>query len=233
MSNCKPCSTPLCSNTKLSRFGGSLFSDVTLYRSTIGALQYLTNTRPDISFTANKLSQYLAASTETHWKACKRLLRYLKGIASFGLLFKPATEMHLAVYSDADWDSCVDDSKSTSGCCVFLDGNLINWSSKKQTVVAHSSTEAEYRALAQACAEVLWVQSLFSELGLTVPSCAIIWCDNTSAASLAHNTVFHARTKHREIDVHFIREKIASKQLIVQYVPTELQKADIFTKALP
>ncbi|KAL5856595.1 hypothetical protein ACOSQ3_004053 [Xanthoceras sorbifolium] len=141
--------------------------------------------------------------------------------------------MHLAVYSDANWASCVDDSKSTSGCCVFLGGNLINWSSKKQTVVARSSTEAEYRALAQAGVEVLWVQSLFSELGLTVPSCAIIWYDNTSAASLAHNAVFHARTKHIEIDVHFIREKIASKQLTVQCVPTELQKADIFTKALP
>ena len=114
-----------------------------------------------------------------------------------------------------------------------MGGNLIKWSSKKQHVVARSSCEAEYRALSQAAAEVLWLSSLFAELGIRLPHCPILWCDNQGAGSLAQNPVFHARTKHIEIDVHFVREKIASGLLKVQYVPTEHQCADILTKALP
>ncbi|KAL5782156.1 hypothetical protein ACOSP7_007185 [Xanthoceras sorbifolium] len=108
MSTSKPCPTLICASSKLQKSGTS-FSEPFLYRSTIGALQYLTYTRPDISFTVNKLSQYMATPTEDHWKACKRILRYLKGTISLGLMFTPAPSMHIEVYSDADWASCVDD----------------------------------------------------------------------------------------------------------------------------
>ncbi|KAL5787032.1 hypothetical protein ACOSP7_003981 [Xanthoceras sorbifolium] len=216
MANCKPCSSPLCLNTRLSKLGGKPFADPFLYRSTIGALQYLCNTQPDIAFTINKLSQFPAAPFEEHWTACTRVLRYLKGTSSLGLFFKPASNLHLAVYSDAEWASCLDDRRSTSGYCVYLGDNLITWSSKKQSVTAQSSAEAEYRALANAASDILWLKSLFAELGVQLSGIPVLWCDSTSAAPLAQNPVFHARTKHIEIDVHFVREKIAVKVFSVQ-----------------
>lgn len=114
-----------------------------------------------------KLSQFLQAPTVEHWSACKRDLRYLKGSQHFGLHFKPSTRMNLECFSNADWASSVDDRRSTSGCCVYLGGNLISWISRKQKVVARSSTEAEYRALSSAATELVWLQSLFKELGST------------------------------------------------------------------
>lgn len=115
---------------------------------------------------------------------------------------------------------------------MFLGPNLIQWSSRKQKVVALSSTEAEYRALANTATSVAWLQSLFTELGISLSSSPIILCDNISAGSLASNPVYHARTKHIEIDAHYIREQVLAKKLTVQYVPSSLQIADILTKAL-
>ncbi|XP_031282916.1 secreted RxLR effector protein 161-like [Pistacia vera] len=218
--------------TKLRSDDNDLFDNPTLYRSTIGALQYLTLTRPDISFTVNRLSQFLQAPTELQWQACKRVLRYVKGTLHYGLQFKLASSLNIECYADADWGSNVEDRRSTSGYCVYLGPNLIQWSSRKQKVVALSSTEAEYRALAQTATEVAWLQSMFTELSLQVSSKPVIWCDNTSAGALASNPVFHARTKHIEIDAHYIREQVLAKNLTVQYVPSKLQIADILTKAL-
>ncbi|KAL5764857.1 hypothetical protein ACOSQ2_017451 [Xanthoceras sorbifolium] len=133
MLSSKPCATPISFGIKLSLHDGELFSDPFLYRS---------------------LSQFLKTPTIVHWQACKRVLRYLKGTTSYGLLFKPSSSLQLEAFCDADWASSIDDRKSTSGCCVYLGGNLITWSSKKQTVVVRSSTEAEYRSLAQASAEI-------------------------------------------------------------------------------
>ena len=232
MDQAKPTSTSMCSNQKLALLDSKSFDDPTVYRSTIGALQYLTMTRPDISFAVNKLSQYLQAPTVQHWSACKHVLRYLKGTSHLGLHFTPAFRMNLECFLDANWASNLDDRRSTSGHCVFLRGNLIYWSSKKQKVVAKSSAESEYRSLSSAATEVIWLQSLFMELNIEIETVPISWCDNTATKDLSANPVFHSRTKHIEVDIHFIREKVAAKELEVRYIPTDLQKVDIFTKAL-
>uniref|UniRef100_A0A803QGW3 Uncharacterized protein n=1 Tax=Cannabis sativa TaxID=3483 RepID=A0A803QGW3_CANSA len=156
-----------------------------------------------IAYSVNKLSQYLKSPTVKHWNACKRILRYIKGTPHLGLHFRPSTLLSLEGYSDADWASSLDDRKSTSGFCVFLGGNLINWSSRKQKAVARSSTESEYRALASAATELVWIHSLLTEIGISLHKTPpVLWCDNQSAQSLALNPVFHTRTKHIELDVH-------------------------------
>ncbi|XP_031263585.1 secreted RxLR effector protein 161-like [Pistacia vera] len=223
MGDCKPCLTSMTIRTKLVKEDENLFEYPTLYRSIIGGLQYLTLSRPDIAFIVNKLSQVLQSPSAIHWTACKRVLRYIKGTLQYGLLFKKHNHFNLEAYADtdADWASDVNDRRSTSGYAVFLGDNLVQWSSKKQKVVSLSSTEAEYRALSQAATKVIWVQHLFKELGIEVKKTPIIWCDNMSAGTLSSNPVFHARTKHIKIDVHYVRELVAEKNLAVQYVSTE------------
>jgi len=141
--------------------------------------------------------------------------------------------MLVSAFSDADWAGCVDDRRSTGGFAVFLGSNLVSWTARKQPTVSQSSTEAEYKALANATAELLWIQKLLTEIGIHHPPRARLWCDNLGATYLSANTVFHARTKHIEIDFHFVRERVAQKLLDVRFISTGDQVADGFTKALP
>jgi hypothetical protein len=138
----------------------------------------------------------------------------------------------LQAFTDADWTGCPDDRKSTTGFAIFLGSNLLSWSSKKQAIVSRSSTEAEYRSMAMATAELLWLQSLLSELGITNPQSPVLWCDNLGATFLAANPIFHVRLKHIEIDFHFIREQVAAKKLFVKFICSADQIGDIFTKSL-
>jgi hypothetical protein len=131
MSNVKPITSPMAATTSLSQFPGSTFSDVTLYRSTVGALQYLSLTRPDIAFAVNKVFQFMHAPHDLHWSAVKRILRYLKSTIDHGLQIKNCSSHQLFAYSNADWAGCPDDCKSTSGYCAFLGSNLLSWNSKK------------------------------------------------------------------------------------------------------
>ena len=135
-------------------------------------------------------------------------------------------------FSDSDWACDKDDRKSVAGYAVYIGSNLVSWCSKKQPVVSRSSTEAEYRALAQATSEAVWIQALLDELKIKLAAAPIMWCDNQGAIALAYNPVYHAKTKHVELDIHFIREKVAAKKIVVQFVRSEDQTADILTKPL-
>jgi histone deacetylase 1/2 len=206
----------------------------TRYRSIVGGLQYLTMTRPDLSFAVNKVCQYLHAPRCAHWSAVKRILRYVKGTLSHGLLLRPSSTLPLlSAFSDADWAGDPDDRRSTGGFAIFYGGNLISWSARKQATVSRSSTESEYKSLANATAELIWVQALLGELGVIQRRPPVLWCDNIGATYLSANPVFHARTKHIEIDFHFVRERVARKLLEIRFISSKDQLADIFTKPLP
>ena len=192
----------------------------------------MTLTRPDLAFSVNKVCQFLHAPTTEHWTAVKRILRYVKGTLDYGLKIRKSSSLCVSGFSDADWAGSLDDRRSTSGFCIFLGSNLISWSSRKQATVSRSSTEAEYKAMANATAEIIWIQILLKELRVSSPSAATLWCDNLGATYLSANPVFHARTKHIEVDYHFVRERVAQKLLNIQFVSTHDQVADGFTKAL-
>lgn len=231
---CKPVSTPMASRTSASHSDGSPLADPTPYRQLVGALQYLNITRPDITYAVQHVSQFMSSPSDTHMEAVKRILRYLKGTLGHGLsLFRSSDPSLLIAYSDADWAGCPDTRRSTTGYCIFLGPNLISWSAKKQRTVSRSSAEAEYRALAYACADTIWIQGLLRELRYPLPQPVILNCDNLSATYMAANPVFHSRTKHIGLDYHFVRERIASGSHQVKFIPSTHQLADVFTKGLP
>ena len=175
--------------------------------------------------------QFMHCPCLSHFITVKRILRYIKGTLHQGLLFTKSS-LNFSAYSDADWAGDSQDRRSTSGYCVFLGANLISWSAKKQPTVSRSSTEAEYKALANAASELIWLQQLFKDLRITSSFVPVLRCDNISALALASNPVFHARTKHVEVDFHFVREKVANHQLVLKHLASQLQISDIFTKPL-
>ncbi|GAA0176281.1 transmembrane signal receptor [Lithospermum erythrorhizon] len=208
------------------------FVNPNLYRSIVGALQYLTFTRPDIQFAVNQVCQFMHHPRQSHYVVVKQMLCYIKGTISYGLHIKADPPSSLLVYSDADWAGCPSTRRSTTGVCIFLGSTLVFWSSKKQATVSRSSVEAEYRGVAQSVAELEWLQSVLTELGLVFKSCPVVLCDNISTTYMAANSVNHARTKHIEIDIHFVRERYSQGHLKVSYVPTADQLADFFTMSL-
>lgn len=206
--------------------------DAVKYRSIVGALLYVTLTRPYITFAVNKVCQFMQSPREDHWQAVKRILRYLKHTADLGLLIRPSSNLQLHAFSDADWAGCPDDRRSTSGYAIYMGSSLISWSARKQRTVARSSTEAEYRALANATTELIWLQSLLQEIGFFPSSSHVLWCDNLGVTYLTANPIFHARTKHIEIDFHFVRDQVSRQLLQVKFISTKDQIADILTKPL-
>ncbi|CAA7053046.1 unnamed protein product [Microthlaspi erraticum] len=233
MLDAKPVATPMTPHPKLSLQSGHPIDNPTEFRTVVGSLQYLAFTRPDIAYSVNRLSQFMHRPTDLHWQAAKRILRYLAGTLSHGILLKPNTPLHLHAYSDADWAGDTDDFVSTNAYILYLGSTPICWSSKKQKGVARSSTEAEYRSVANTAAEIRWVCSLLTELGVQLPSTPVIYCDNVGATYLSANPVFHSRMKHLALDFHFVRENVQSGALRVAFVSTKDQLADALTKPLP
>lgn len=233
MANCNPCLTPVDTKQKLSADGSKPVSDPTLYRSLAGALQYLTFTRPDIAFAVQQVCLFMHDPREAHFHALKRILRYVKGTISHGIKMTRSQSLSITAYSDADWAGCPSTRRSTSGYCVFLGENLVAWSSKRQQTISRSSAEAEYRGVANAVSEATWLRNLLFEMKIHISRATIVYCDNVSAIYLSSNPVQHQRTKHVEIDIHFVREKVQMGHVKVIHVPSAQQFADIFTKGLP
>ncbi|XP_019166511.1 PREDICTED: uncharacterized protein LOC109162246 [Ipomoea nil] len=232
MTDCKPLATPA-AVTQAVTTSIEPFYNPTQYRRLVGALQYLTITRPDLSYVVNRLCQFMHTPTDEHWRLLKRVLRYVKGTLNYGLRLSASSSSDIHAFSYSDWVGCLVDRKSTSGYAVFLGSNLIFWLSRKQRTVARSSTTAKYKGLADVSAKVTWIVSLLRKLGLHSGQPTALWCNNLGATYLCVNPVFHARTKHMEIDYHFVRDKVASEDFVVNFVSTKDQLADIFTKRLP
>ncbi|XP_037497291.1 secreted RxLR effector protein 161-like [Jatropha curcas] len=178
MHDCKGLSTPAAITENVQDNSSLSAEDSNLFQVIIGALQYLSLTRPDVSFSVHHLSQFVHCPSIKHWCAVKRILRYLQQTKDHGLHITRSSHFHIHAYTDATWTSDVIDRKSISGMTVYVGTNLISWATKKQKLVARSSTEAEYRALGTVTAEITWLLSLINEIGLPNPSPPTIWCDN-------------------------------------------------------
>ena len=204
-----------------------------LYRSAVGSLMYLaTSTRPDISFAVGTLARFSSKPNKSHWIALKRVLRYLKGTAGYGITFRGDGSGECTCFSDADWARNKDDRRSTSGYLFKIAGGPVTWRSKRQDTVALSTAEAEYLALSSTTQEVMWMRRLNSELGNSQQGPTIIQEDNQSAISMSKNPQFHGRAKHIDIRHHFIREQVHNGVIELKYCPTQEMLADMFTKGL-
>ncbi|GJU42426.1 ribonuclease H-like domain-containing protein [Tanacetum coccineum] len=207
-------------------------TDPTLYRSLAGSLQYLTFTRPDLSYAVQQLCLYMHYPREPHLNAMKRVLRYLRGTTDLGLQLFRSTTSQLIAYSNANWAGCPATRRSTSGYCAFLGDNLLTWSSKRQDTLSRSSAEAEYRGVTNAVAETSWIRNLLRELRTLLFTATLVYCNNVSVVYMSANPVQHQRTKHIEIDIYFVRDKVAAGHVRVLHVPSRFQYAYIFTKGL-
>ncbi|GKA15818.1 hypothetical protein Tco_0695565 [Tanacetum coccineum] len=204
--------------------------DVHLYRSMIGSLMYLTASSPDIMFAICVCSRFQVNLKTSHLRAVKRIFRYLKGKPKLGLWYPRVSSFDLEAYSDSDYTGANLDRKSTTGGCQFLGRRLISWQCKKQTIVATSTTEAEYVAAANCCGQVLWIQNQMLDYGFNFMNTKI-YIDNESTICIVKNPVFHSKTKHIAIRHHFIRDAYEKKLIQVLKIHTDDNVADLLTKA--
>jgi len=206
--------------------------DADRYKRLVGKLLYLSHTRPDICYAVGVVSRFTNKPLKEHMDAVYRILHYLKMTPGRGIYFEKGKSRELVVYTDADHAGFLPDRRSTSGYCTMLWGNVVTWRSKKQTVVSRSSAEAELRAIAHGVCEGLWIIRILKELGLALKTPIRLRSDSMSAIAMVRNPIHHERTKHVDIDKHFIKEKEEEGILELIHVPSRLQVGDLFTKAL-
>jgi len=241
LTGAKPASTPLESNLRLTSVehdlatgytGDVVLHDITSYQRLVGKLLYATITRPDISYAVQTLSQFMQSPKKSHLEAATRVVRYLKGTDGQGIWLHSEPTNILTCWCDSDWAACPNTRRSITGYVIKFGDSLVSWKSKKQQTVSRSSAEAEYRSMASAVSEITWLLGLFNELGVSIQLPITVFSDSKSAIQLAANPVFHERTKHIEIDCHFIRDKIKAGVVDTAYVHTQQQLADLLTKGL-
>jgi hypothetical protein len=227
----KPIKTPMGTNVHLDLDTGGKSVDQKVYRSMIGSLLYLCASRPDIMLSVCVCARFQADPKEVHLRAVKRIMRYLVYTPKFGLWYPKGFTFDLIGYSDADWAGCKIDRKSTSGTCQFLGRSLVSWVSKKQNSVPLSTAEAEYIAVGHCCAQLLWMRQTLRDYGYKLSNVPLL-CDNESAIRMADNPIEHSRTKHIDIQYHFLRDHQQNGDIEIAYVSTKEQLTDIFTKPL-
>lgn len=233
LEKCKPAPTPMMEKLKLLPDMKAPLADSTKYQRMVGKLIFLTHTRIDIAFAVSIVSRFMNCPQEPHAQAVKRIYRYLQGTSDLALLYRRGEENQLRGFTDADWAADMHDRKSTTGYVFFLGGTPITWNSRKQPTVALSSTESEYMAVTEGAKEAVWLRRLLGEIHvLDLQAPTTIHGDNQGSLNLAQNPIYHGRTKHIEVRHHFIREKISSGEINLDYVPTNEQLADILTKPL-
>ena len=236
MSNSKPVSTPLApgarfTKTKTGDLGSNV--DAKLYQGIVGSIMYgMLCTRPDLAFPIQQLSQFGSNPANAHFQAGKRATRYLQGTQTTGPIYNGEIKGPIQAYCDADYGAG-EDRKSISGYIFLLAGAPISWQAKKQTTVAQSTVEAEYAAMALAAKEMIWLQHLLRDLGMPKYAPKTLFCDNQGAISLTKNPTHHAKTKHVDVQLHFIRDHVEKGTIDVKYCPTENMLADLMTKGLP
>ena len=233
MEQCKPCATPMKYRLKLSKRDGAEAVDATLYRSVIGSLRYLVNTRPDIACAVGIVSRYMEAPSKQHWTAVKQILRYVQGTKGYGCCYRAGAKgLVLTGYSDSDHAGDIEDRKRTSGVVFMLGKNIVTWSSQKQKIVIISSCEAEYVAAASGACQGVWLSRLLGEMTGQAPAMFDLMVDNQSTIALSKNPVHHDRSKHIDVKYHFIRECVEEGRADVKHIGTTDQLADLLTKAL-
>ncbi|XP_015159271.1 uncharacterized mitochondrial protein AtMg00810-like [Solanum tuberosum] len=227
-----PLSSPLDPNVKLRANEGKALNDPTQYRKLVGKLNFLTNTRLDLAYSVQLLSQYMQDPREPHLRAAFHMLRYLKKDPTLGVFMSSSADFRVSAYCDSDWAACPDSRKSVTGYIVLLGDSPISWKSKKQETISLSSAEVKYRSLRKVVGELVWLQRLFEELTLLSLGPFHVHCDSQAAIHIAKNPVFHERTKHIEVDYHFVRTKLQEGLITLHHIGTTAQLADILTKAL-
>ena len=234
MDKCKSIETPVDPSQKLCKATDKCtLCDQALYQSAVGCLLYLSvKTRPDITFAVHNVAKYSAKPTIQHWKAVKRIFRYLKGTENFGIMYKDEGPSGFIGYSDADWGGDIDNRRSTSGYSFHLSGGVVSYSSRKQSCVALSTAEAEYMALASATQEAVWLRKLATDLHLDTKGPMLIYEDNQATIVMSKDPQYHGRSKHIDIKFHYVRDQCNDNVIQLKYCPTNDMIADIFTKGL-